>query len=87
MTTNSDAFFARFLHETLKKHHPDFPVTEVKGRRIGAGSQRVIQVLHGNGLFAQFPFPRKGLHAGEVHAFLYASACNMLKLTPAPEAL
>lgn len=87
MTTNSDAYFAMTLLATLKKHHSDFPVVSVKGRRIGPGSVRVIQITHSGAKFAQFPFPRKGLHAGAVHRELYLSACRMLMLTPAPEFL
>ena len=82
MTTNSDAYFARFLAKCFAEKHPEFPVEAVKGRRIGAGSVRVIQITFDGGKFAQFPFPPKGLHAGAVHDALYASACSMLRLTP-----
>lgn len=87
MTTNSEAYFARRLLATLKEHHPSFPVETVKGRRIGAGSIRVIHLTHSGGKFAQFPFPVKGLHAGAVSDELYKSACSMLMLTPVPEAM
>lgn len=82
MTTHSDAYFARTLLATLKEHHPELVVETLNGRRIGAGAQRVIQVTHSGGRFAQFPFPPKGTKAGNVHAALYESACSMLLLTP-----
>lgn len=87
MTTNSEASFARKLLATFKEHHPAFAVETVKGSRIGAGSQRVIHIKHSGGKFAQFPFPMKGLHSGAVSDALYMSACSMLQLTPAPEAM
>ena len=87
MTTNSEAYFARHLLATLNKYHPDLVVESIKGSRIGAGSVRVLHIKHSDGKFAQFPFPRKGLHAGDVSEALYKSACSMLMLTPAPEAL
>jgi hypothetical protein len=87
MTTNSDAYFARKLLATLREHHPAFEVETVKGRRIGVGSTRVIHLTHSGEKFAQFPFPRKGLHAGAVSNELYTSACSMLMLTPVPEAM
>ncbi|MHD0644499.1 hypothetical protein ACYPKM_02530 [Pseudomonas aeruginosa] len=82
MTTNSDAYFARTLEATLKKKHPDFQLESVKGSRIGAGSMRVIHLKHSGGKFAQFPFPRKGIHAGETSRLLYETACTMLRLEP-----
>lgn len=85
MTTNSDAYFAKTLLATLEKQHAEFPVEAIKGRRIGPGSVRVIQIIHGGGKISQFPFPPKGLHAGAVHAALYRSACSMLKLVPVVE--
>lgn len=82
MTTNSDAYFANKLLQTLTERHPEFPIESVKGKRVGVGSVRVIHVLHSGGKFAQFPFPRKGLHAGETHNELYRSACSMLRIEP-----
>jgi hypothetical protein len=46
-----------------------------------------MHVKHSGGKFAQFPFPKIGLHAGAVGDELYLSACSMLMLTPVPEAL
>jgi hypothetical protein len=86
MTTHSDAYFARFLKASLEKHHPDFAVESVSGKRLG-GTVRVMHIHHSQGLFAQFPFPPKGMHAGQVHAALYRTACQMLRLTPNPELL
>jgi len=82
MTTESDAYFARVLLEALRKHHPECQVETVKGRRIGAGAMRVIQVKYNEGKYVQFPFPPKGLHAGAVHDALYRAACRLLMLTP-----
>lgn len=87
MTTNSEAYFARRLLSTLQQHHPDLAVETVKGSRIGPGSQRVIRMTHSGGKFAQFPFPRKGLHAGDVSDELCLSACSMLRLQPIPKAM
>ncbi|WP_223508769.1 MULTISPECIES: hypothetical protein [unclassified Pseudomonas] len=87
MTTHSEAHFARRLLATLQNHHPSLVVETVKGRRVGAGSMRVIHITHSSGKFAQFPFPKKGLHAGAVSDELYLSACSMLMLTPVPEAM
>jgi hypothetical protein len=87
MTTHSDAYFARCLLANLQAHHADFPVESVKGRRIGSGSARVIQLVHSGGQFAQFPFPSKRLHAGATNAELYRSACHLLRLAPTAAAL
>jgi len=59
MTTNSEAHFARRLLATLKEYHPDFPVETVKGRRVGAGSMRVIHITH-SGAICPVPFPFEG---------------------------
>lgn len=87
MTTHSEAHFARRLLATLQKHHPSLVVETVKGSRVGPGSVRVIHITHSGGKFAQYPFPKKGLHAGAVSEELYLSACSMLMLTPIPVAM
>jgi len=37
VTTNSDAYFARFLMATFKEHHGDFPVERGQAMELAAG--------------------------------------------------
>ena len=83
-----NAYLARYLRTTLRKHHPELPIRSVKLRRIGFDSLRIIQLMHSGGYSSQFTLrlPAKHRLAGATKAELYRSACNLHRLVPAAAA-